>query len=340
MAFWSLSMSAGRGRSPLGSGRSVCPFTSTRHHPRVPLAHRLCEEERDLPSGPRLVFRVRRKRRDGYIPEPGPLGFVLDLAHPHRLHHRMVANLDGRVHAQVVHPDRVLRCPALRPDKDVVRTVLDAHERGLPDRAGLVAGVGHDDHRQPGVAKRGAFGTAATLVKCDLFTHPIPGAGNILCHGALRDTGEAQESQRLHSLTDGAATQARNAEGVGAIELEETAMVVYAFDVDDTLEVSKGPVKLLDLVKLREHGHIVGLCGNWAMVTLHCPGWHHICSFVGPCGIEKHDFLRQLRQYIPGHDYVMVGNILGISGASDDRGAAERAGWRFIQESEFANGVR
>src|SRR5712691_10604905 len=122
--------------------------------------------------------------------------------------------------------------------------------------------------------------------------------------------------------------------------LEETAMVVYAFDVDETLEVSKGPVKLFDLVKLREHGHIVGLCGNWAMVTLHCPDWHHICSFVGPCGIQKHDFLRQLRQYIPGHDYVMVGNILGISGASDDRGAAERAGWRFIQESEFARGVR
>jgi hypothetical protein len=37
---------------------------------------------------------------------------------------------------------------------------------------------------------------------------------------------------------------------------------------------------------------------------------------------------------------VMVGNILGISGASDDRGAAERAGWRFIQECEFAKGVR
>jgi len=56
--------------------------------------------------------------------------------------------------------------------------------------------------------------------------------------------------------------------------LEETAMVVYAFDVDETLEVSKGPVKLFDLVKLRAHGHIVGLCGNWAMVTLHCPDKH------------------------------------------------------------------
>ena len=53
-------------------------------------------------------------------------------------------------------------------------------------------------------------------------------------------------------------------------------MVVYAFDVDETLEVSNGPVQLFDLVKLREYGHIVGLCGNWAMVTRHCPDWHHI----------------------------------------------------------------
>ena len=117
-------------------------------------------------------------------------------------------------------------------------------------------------------------------------------------------------------------------------------MVVVAFDVDDTLEVSDGPVRLDDLIKLREDGHIVGLYGNWAMVTQHYPGWHHIYSFVGPCGIEKHDCLRQLRQHIPGDDDVMVGNILGISGASDDRGAAERAGWRFIKESEFAKGVR
>jgi hypothetical protein len=42
--------------------------------------------------------------------------------------------------------------------------------------------------------------------------------------------------------------------------LEEAAMVVYAFDVDETLEVSRGPVNL----------HIVG----GAMVTLHCPDRH------------------------------------------------------------------
>jgi hypothetical protein len=37
-------------------------------------------------------------------------------------------------------------------------------------------------------------------------------------------------SQRLHFLADGTATQARKSEGVGAIDVEETAMVVYAFD--------------------------------------------------------------------------------------------------------------
>ena len=52
--------------------------------------------------------------------------------------------------------------------------------------------------------------------------------------------------------------------------LEEAAMVVYAFDVDETLEVSRGPVNPFDLIKLREHGHIVGR----AMVTLHCPDRH------------------------------------------------------------------
>ena len=36
----------------------------------------------------------------------------------------------------------------------------------------------------------------------------------------------------------------------------------------------------------------------------------------------------------------MVGNIKGVSGGSDDQGAANLAGWRFIKESDFAAGVR
>ena len=80
----------------------------------------------------------------------------------------------------------------------------------------------------------------------------------------LLGTGETQESSFIFLQT-----VARHKPE----KLEATAMVVYAFDVDDTLEVSNGPVKLADLVKLREAGHIVGLCGNWAMVTQHRPGW-------------------------------------------------------------------
>src|SRR5262249_37488250 len=97
------------------------------------LASRFRNEDGDAPCGPRLVLRIWRECRYGEIPEPRPLRLVLDLADPHRLHRGVVADLDGRVGAQVVHPDRVLRCPAHGPDEDVVGAVLDAHQRGLAD---------------------------------------------------------------------------------------------------------------------------------------------------------------------------------------------------------------
>jgi hypothetical protein len=56
--------------------------------------------------------------------------------------------------------------------------------------------------------------------------------------------------------------------------------------------------------------------------------------------MSKDSFLNQLRTYIRADDYVMVGNIKGVSGASDDEGAASLAGWRFIKESDFARGAR
>src|SRR5262249_49795531 len=79
---------------------------------------------------------------------------------------------------------RVRRRPTHGPDEDIVGTVLDTHQRGLADRASFVAGVGYDDHRKPGVAERGTFGPATALVEFDLIAHPLPGAGNVLCHGA------------------------------------------------------------------------------------------------------------------------------------------------------------
>jgi uncharacterized SAM-dependent methyltransferase len=116
---------------------------------------------------------------------------------------------------------------------------------------------------------------------------------------------------------------------------------LYAFDVDETLEVSSGPVPVTALSALRDEGHIVGLCGNWGVFVQAVPEWHRIVSFVGPLQLSKADFLTQLRLHIRAGDYVMVGNDPRTGwGTSADREAAERAGWRFIREAEFAAGAR
>lgn len=116
---------------------------------------------------------------------------------------------------------------------------------------------------------------------------------------------------------------------------------LYAFDVDETLEVSQGPVPVAALRALRDEGHIVGLCGNWGAFVRAVPGWHLIISFVGPLALTKAEFLVELRRYVTAGDYVLVGNDPGTGwGNSADREAAERAGWRFIREAEFAAGAR
>jgi hypothetical protein len=115
---------------------------------------------------------------------------------------------------------------------------------------------------------------------------------------------------------------------------------VYAFDVDETLEISAGPVKLTDLMALRNEGHIVGVSGNWAAFVQRVAGWQHLVSFLNAGTPNKETHLMHLKQFVPADDFVMVGNILGVSGASDDQGAAQRVGWRFIKESDFAAGAR
>ena len=117
-------------------------------------------------------------------------------------------------------------------------------------------------------------------------------------------------------------------------------MNIYAFDVDETLDVSAGPVSIASIDEVKRRGDIVGLNGNWAVVVQTVPLWHRLFSFIGPMEMSKEMFLKQLKTYIRADDYVMVGNIKGISGASDDEGAASSAGWRFIKESDFAAGVR
>lgn len=122
--------------------------------------------------------------------------------------------------------------------------------------------------------------------------------------------------------------------------IRRTRLKVYAFDVDETLEVSAGPVTLQMMMDLRNEGHIVGLCGNWAAFCHRVNGWQHVVSFMNAGTPNKETHLQQLKQYIPADDFVMVGNILGVTGSSDDQGAAQRAGWRFICEREFAAGAR
>lgn len=117
-------------------------------------------------------------------------------------------------------------------------------------------------------------------------------------------------------------------------------MKVWAFDIDETLEVSGGPIKLMDLITLRREGHILGLCGNFAAVTLRVRGWDQLFSFIGSMAMQKDEFLRQIATYVPAEEHIMVGNILGVSGGSDDEGSARRANWRFIREADFAAGVR
>jgi hypothetical protein len=78
-------------------------------------------------------------------------------------------------------------------------------------------------------------------------------------------------------------------------------MKVYAFDVDETLYLSHGPVQWEALVALRAEGHVLGLCGNWAAVTLQVPEWHRVLSFIGPSliGTDKAHFLAVIKQYVP-----------------------------------------
>ncbi|MCH7779090.1 MAG: hypothetical protein IH878_21555 [Gemmatimonadetes bacterium] len=113
---------------------------------------------------------------------------------------------------------------------------------------------------------------------------------------------------------------------------------VYAFDVDDTLEVSGGPIPISACRELANQGHIVGLCGNFAAVTQRVPGWQDIFSFIGPMGMTKADFLSQIKTYVSARCYFMVGNVPGRGGASDDVGAARAAGWEFIEERGFRSG--
>lgn len=123
-------------------------------------------------------------------------------------------------------------------------------------------------------------------------------------------------------------------------------MKVYAFDFDETFETSNGPVTLEMLRNLRNEGHIVGICGNWAGFVHTVSGWQNVVSFINCGGTPKEVHLNELKRWIPADDFVMVGNVfgeknsLGFVGGSHDSEVAANCGWRFIKEDDFANGAR
>jgi hypothetical protein len=110
---------------------------------------------------------------------------------------------------------------------------------------------------------------------------------------------------------------------------------IYAFDVDETLNVSGGPVDVEVCRELARRGHIVGICGNWMQCVANMPDWHKTFSFLGQMLMTKTDFLKQIKAFIPADAYIMVGNDPRYFGSSQDYEAAMNAGWVFYRESEF-----
>src|SRR5260370_7274869 len=110
-------------------------------------------------------------------------------------------------------------------------------------------------------------------------------------------------------------------------------MNIYAFDVDETLEVSAGPIQITKLRELAKE-HIVGLCGNWALFVNAVRDWHTFISFVGPMEMTKEAFLEQLATHVKADNYFMVGNILGISRPPADKLPPDTALCHFIKANQ------
>ncbi len=134
---------------------------------------------------------------------------------------------------------------------------------------------------------------------------------------------------------------------------------VYAFDVDECIETSNGPVTVQMLRDLRKDGHIVGICGNLSAFLPHIQDWYEFISFTmnfdfgfngwyGMGLIPKAIWLHCFQHVAcPGcEEYIMVGNVFGAENSlgfvchSHDSEAAEKAGWRLNKEDDFAAGER
>lgn len=113
-------------------------------------------------------------------------------------------------------------------------------------------------------------------------------------------------------------------------------MIVFAFDVDETLECSGGNIGLEDMDSLRRRGHIVGICGNKHVFVRHVFNWQQYISFMNVNYNFKHVFLQYLKNIIKGAEhYIFIGNECPSNSPYSDKAEAELAGWEFIEASEF-----
>lgn len=151
---------------------------------------------------------------------------------------------------------------------------------------------------------------------------------------------------------------------------------LYAFDVDDTLELggqfrlpsTAGPVTIASIRQEVAQGAIAGIVGNWMGVPSVLPDWREIFSFLLPPAISnspKSFWLAWLKvQYPDRSRYVVVGNdphghenrpgywddlypgtlpvqhVPGDHLQSNDITAAAQAGFQFIREDDWAKGRR
>lgn len=112
---------------------------------------------------------------------------------------------------------------------------------------------------------------------------------------------------------------------------------VFAFDVDETLDISNGPINHEVLKILYDRNNIVGICGNWSHFVRSVPDWNKCVSFVGQFyhHMSKQDFLGYIKDAVSADEYILVGNDPAHFGNSNDIEAARLANWTFVREDEF-----
>jgi hypothetical protein len=113
---------------------------------------------------------------------------------------------------------------------------------------------------------------------------------------------------------------------------------VISFDVDDTLDISNGPVPLEDLRVLKMQGHIIGVNGNWGRFLDAVKDWAELISFYGPkegsTNGKVFTLMKAKHDWPFAEQYIFVGNVPAWFNrpVSNDIEAAVAANWTFIPE--------